>query len=344
MNIKNIEHTIKHSLISFFKIILILILRNRKDKIYIAVCIDGGLGDNIRQKTVLTELVKMEKSIVFDMYCWKKKSYKVFRDIKNIRFYVLPKTLQFTNKRYDIIYKLSMYESEIKYIKNSDLTARILKNLKEYKNQYQNGCPHIVNTIKMTAGVDNISYIDFKIPYKERNLGKLGIFKDTKYITFQYGFGSQGQNYSAKCWDFDKWEELLSILKNILDKDIKIVQVGLSRQTFKDADINTARRTNFDELCSILRGSLLHIDIDGACSHIAKALNTKSLIMFGPTDSQYGGYKENINITSLSCKGCWKGVKYNHDSCQKGYAKPKCMDEISPQLVADKALEYISIC
>ncbi|MDR0822791.1 MAG: hypothetical protein LBN20_03305 [Endomicrobium sp.] len=343
MNTKNIEHTIKHFGRSFFKILLISILRKKKDKVYIAVCLDGGLGDNIREKAVLNELVKMEQNIVIDMYCWKRKSYKVFRDIKNIRFFLMPRALKFTHKQYDIIYKLSMYESEIKRLESGKaLTARILKNLDNYKSQYPNGYPHIINTLKMTAGVDNVERFALNTPYQERDLRKFGILKDTKYITFQYGFGSRGQNDSAKCWDFVQWQNLLSILKSRLNKDIKIVQVGLSRQTFKNADINTARRTNFDELCSIIKGSMLHIDIDSACSHIAKALNIKSLIIFGPTDSQYSGYKENINITSSSCKGCWKGVQYNYDSCPKGYEKPRCMDEISPELVANKALEFLS--
>ena len=88
-------------------------------------------------------------------------------------------------------------------------------------------------------------------------------------------------------------------------KNIKIVQVGVSNHYFEESFINTAKKTSFDELCTILKNSLLHIDIDGACTHISKALGTKSIVLFGPTCAKYLGYPENINITSSLCRDCY---------------------------------------
>jgi hypothetical protein len=84
---------------------------------------------------------------------------------------------------------------------------------------------------------------------------------------------------------------------------------------------------------------LFHIDIDGVCSHFAKAVGTKSLIMFGPADGFFIGYPENINVVSSLCGGCWtKSTK-----CPLGYEKILCMESIIPEFVANKIVENIVI-
>jgi microcystin-dependent protein len=122
-------------------------------------------------------------------------------------------------------------------------------------------------------------------------------------------------------------------------RNIAVVQVGLSNDRLENVDINVVKRTSFDELCSIVKKSLLHIDIDGACSHIAWALRTKSIILFGPTDAKYSMYPENINIMSSICGGCW----HRFGKCVIGEEKPSvCMNSINPEFVAEKAIDYIS--
>ncbi|MDR0398316.1 MAG: hypothetical protein LBH33_00710, partial [Endomicrobium sp.] len=123
-------------------------------------------------------------------------------------------------------------------------------------------------------------------------------------MTVQYGFGSDGKNDDIKCWNTKNWEKLIKILKTKF-KNIAVVQVGISNYRLQNVDINVAKKTSLDELCSVLKRSLLHIDIDGACSHIAWALRAKSIILFGPTDAKYSMYPENINIMSSICGGCW---------------------------------------
>ncbi|MDR2428128.1 MAG: hypothetical protein LBD19_04235 [Endomicrobium sp.] len=114
----------------------------------------------------------------------------------------------------------------------------------------------------------------------------------------------------------------------------------MSNYRLQNVDINVAKKTSFDELCSIIKKSLLQIAIDGACSHIAWALRTKSIILFGPTDAKYSMYPENINIMSSICGGCW----HRFGKCVIGEESKLsvCMNSINPEFVAEKAIDYIN--
>jgi ADP-heptose:LPS heptosyltransferase len=81
-----------------------------------------------------------------------------------------------------------------------------------------------------------------------------------------------------------------------LDKNIKIIQVGLTKIDLKGVDINMNTMTTFEELWTVLKHSLLHIDIDGACTHFARALNTKSVVLWWLKDPSFISFAENINI------------------------------------------------
>jgi ADP-heptose:LPS heptosyltransferase len=176
------------------------------------------------------------------------------------------------------------------------------------------------------------------LKYKKKSLEKFNIKNGMKYISVQYGYGGQGKNDDLKCWSSENWKKFINIFKSKF-KDISVVQVGISHEKLQNVDINVARKTSFDELCSVLKNSLLHIDIDGACSHISWALGTKSIVLFGPTDAKYSMYPGNINIMSSICGNCWN----RFGKCIIGQEKPSvCVNSIKPEFVAQKAIEYIN--
>lgn len=193
--------------------------------------------------------------------------------------------------------------------------------------------------MKARCGVDNIEDLALTINYKQKPLEKFNIENGLKYVTVQYGFVGDGKNNDIKCWNTKNWEKLIKILKTKF-KNIAVVQVGISNYRLQNVDINVAKKTSFDELCSIIKKSLLHIDIDGACSHIAWALRTKSIILFGPTDAKYSMYPENINIMSSIYGGCW----HRFGKCVIGEESKLsvCMNSINPEFVAEKAIDYIN--
>jgi ADP-heptose:LPS heptosyltransferase len=353
ITLKKLEHLTKACVRCFCNFFKITLSRNSNDKFYTALIINGGIGDVIRQISVISELVKMFPNIIIDIYT-NRKMHFLFKGIKNIRFFFEIDLIIVTNKKYDIIYDLFLeYQNEKvcqKIVFNTyskPESVRILQNLNNYKNKYLsiknssiNKNLHYVVMQKTQAGVDNIEE-SLNVNYSN-DFGKFKTIKNLKYITFNYGSGSNGTNTDPKCWDINHWQKLLSILKRELI-DIKIVQVGASNHNFEESFINTAKKTSFDELCTILKNSLLHIDIDGACTHISKALGTKSIVLFGPTSAKSLGYTENINITSSLCRDCYHFIDNTFwGKCLLGHQRSLCMDSISPEFVANKVLEYIN--
>jgi len=337
--LKKYEHFFKSVFRSIFKIIAVYLLNNKKNKNYVACVVYGGIGDKLRCKSAVTSLLNMFPSnTIVDIY--DRKSRFIFSDV-NIRFFLDIEIWTILKKKYDIMYML-ITEAEILNIKRGkSFTEQIKKNISYYKNTYfsqNNKNRHLISDMKARCGVDNIEDLALTINYKEKPLEKFNIKNGLKYVTVQYGFGGDGKNDDIKCWNTKNWEKLIKILKTKF-KNIAVVQCGISNYRLQNVDINVAKKTSLDELCSIIKKSLLHIDIDGACSHIAWALRTKSIILFGPTDAKYSMYPENINIMSSICGGCW----HRFGKCVIGEEKPSvCMNSINPEFVAEKAIDYIN--
>ena len=90
----------------------------------------------------------------------------------------------------------------------------------------------------------------------------------------------------------------------------------------------------------ILKGSVLHVDIEGGLVHVASQLKTKCAVLFGPTPIQYFGYENNINITRGNCQNCY-GMYLDINACARDMKEPECMYKILPEDVMDEIAEYM---
>ncbi|MDR2644560.1 MAG: hypothetical protein LBB44_01045 [Endomicrobium sp.] len=309
--------------------------KSNKEVIYVAFRPEGGFGDILRQKAILIEIIKMFPNVIIDIY--HDKAYHLLNDIKNIRFVFKDKhSLNITKKFYNISF--SQYEDKfnlfVKFVGKGEggrLFSRIKNNLSRYNIDYPsvfsglenkfyldgkvidytvnckliqqkaNNTKHnTINYIKMfkiISGVDNVEDDKLQLLFKEQSLSKFCIFKGTKYLTIQCGQGVTG-DFSGRGWDIGHWEEFVTILKKGLDRDINIVQVGLTKLNLKGVDYNLNAVTTLEELWTVLKHSILHIDLDGACVHFARIVNTKSVVLWWLENPSFISYPENINITS----------------------------------------------
>ena len=259
---------------------------------------------------------------------------------------------------YDIVYKFDYFTVKPLLInEKKQLADKLSDNFNKYKDEYPycfndsitenidnfiNNNINVVTLLKIRAGVDNVFDTSFTMQPEKQLLAKFGITDEMHYLTFQCGVGGKGILNDMRCWSVENWKKLLAILKTRLSSNIKFVHVGVSGYCFDEADINLSGKTSLDELFCILTKSLFHIDIDGACSHFAKAVGTKSLVMFGPTNGELIGYNENINIISSLCGSCWLNIpKIMCSKCPIGYDKPLCMESITPEFVAEKIIGYL---
>ncbi|MCA6070330.1 MAG: hypothetical protein LE180_04375, partial [Endomicrobium sp.] len=323
---KKIIKSFLKSFHNFFKLIL---QKNENKAIYIAVILSGGIGDVLRQKDAVLSLVALLPVAIVDVYGKTYKSF--FSDIKKTRFFFDRDIIgcRFVADKYDIVvdyFTSDNVTSGIADLKINNLKNDVLKKFandfeeikKEYpycfnvKNQYSFQQEAIKNNLKfnavakLTAGIKDFKKINLALNYIERDITKFGLNTQDKYITFQHGWGDKGYIPGKTCWNTKiwatkNWKKLFENIKKEL-KTYKIVQVGINSDYIDLVDVNLVGKTSYDDLCSIIKYSSLHIDTDGCCMHIAEALNVKSVILFGPSDARYVSYDNNINVVSGQCR------------------------------------------
>ncbi|MDR1522936.1 MAG: hypothetical protein LBS29_03175 [Endomicrobium sp.] len=338
--------------------------RNKTSKVYIAIIISGGMGDILRQKDALFDILEIFPEAVIDLYG---KTYRrFFSDVGNIRFVFGRYFIGFSRSKYDII--IDYFSSDnvtsgicdltINSSKTNDL-VRFKKDFEDIKKRYNNLFDfnsqysfqkkalneglNFNSVAKLTAGVKDFKKISLPLDFKEQDISKFGLCKSVKYITFQHGWGDKGYvpgvvQPATHLWETKNWIELFKEIKNTLP-EYKIVQIGLASPYIDHVDVNLVGKTSFDEFCSVIKYSSLHVDTDCGCVHIAKAVKTKVIVLFGPSNAKYVGYDDNINIVSTSCRDCFVINKW-YESCVRGFQSPICMQSIKPNFVVNVIREF----
>ncbi|MEX3935871.1 methyltransferase domain-containing protein [Paraburkholderia phymatum] len=165
------------------------------------------------------------------------------------------------------------------------------------------------------------------------------------YVTLHDGFdnlhGSQpGQ--ATKCWPVEYWARLVERLKANAP-GVGVVQIGgCKSRHIPGVDVDLVQRTDLHEAAWVLKHALLHIDTDSGLVHMASALRTQSVVLFGPTLAAYYGYPGNINLDAGSCGGCWWSTPDWLSRCPRGLAQPACMAALAPELVERHALPILA--
>jgi heptosyltransferase-1 len=95
-----------------------------------------------------------------------------------------------------------------------------------------------------------------------------------------------------------------------------------------------APRTDFVQLIALLRKSSLYIGGDTGPSHLAAALGVPVVALFGPTDPKRNGPVDNRDqvVKPLLCK-----EKCSRNKCPLDESSPKCMAQITTELVVEAA-------
>jgi heptosyltransferase-3 len=156
-----------------------------------------------------------------------------------------------------------------------------------------------------------------------------------------------------KCWDDTYMAEIIDWLCN---KGMKVILTSApDREELARAEsilsllpaetklsgsiIPLFGKTTIKELGAISEASDLFIGVDSAPMHIAAAVKTPVIALFGPTgESTWGPYGENhiVLSKSLSCKPCRKGM------CE-GISLRDCMSAIKPDDVKQAVIKIIDL-
>lgn len=181
-----------------------------------------------------------------------------------------------------------------------------------------------------------------EVEFLERHGLEMGNF-----LTLHRGVDTRYIKDSIKQWPHEYYVTLVKLLKKEFPQ-LTLVQMGASAERcpiMEGVDISLVGKTSLEEVSILLKHSLLHIDGEGGMAHLRHALGEKpSIILFGPTSEDFYGYEENINIRGNGCahwcEWCWD--KWS-ESCIRGYEKPPCMYSIFPEMVFEKAKEFLEV-
>jgi len=121
--------------------------------------------------------------------------------------------------------------------------------------------------------------------------------------------------WSYKEWDVAKWRQLLA---GIWERySLPAVIVGSPKERQRAAALtagvgfpiyNLAGKTSLPEMAALLQMSRLHIGVDSAAPHIAAAVGTPTLTIYGPTDWRDWaplGETHRVVLPEMDCSPCY---------------------------------------
>jgi hypothetical protein len=134
-------------------------------------------------------------------------------------------------------------------------------------------------------------------------------------------------NFSSTEVKNKRWCEIkMQKVVNELSKRFRIVQIGTPEETKLDNALDY-RASSISQSASILANSKFFLGQEGFPMHLARAVETRSVIIYGGRlKSWQSGYQCNENIESeIPCSPCWQNNKCDYER--------KCMSEITIESV-----------
>ena len=145
---------------------------------------------------------------------------------------------------------------------------------------------------------------------------------------------SPGSGWECKKWQREKWVNLVEILKR--KYSALIIEMGKNEKSL-NLGINLVDKTSLREAAGVLSECNLFIGCDSGLMHLALAVNTPTIALFGPTAPEIiVGKRQNFYPVKspLSCQGCWnKGIMKHPDTCPYGVAE--CMRKIKVEEIVN---------
>lgn len=337
---------------------------NDQTRPVLAVMVAGGVGDCLLAALFLRDLAADVEAFVFDIYCaspgtaaWIFSSVPRYRQCRSLFLFDKLKT------HYDAAISLAhavqvdiAAEPAAKLASAPRLKARLrsaqaqamtLQLYFDKRPTLDNEFAHVVTA----QGATRESYfhkifgltIDPKplsIPTSEAKLQQYGLEKQN-YVTIHNGHDPNVivlKNRSTKF--YPRFNEVIELLKAQWP-DTKFVQIGTQTSApLAAVDLNLLNQTSLTEAAELIQKARFHIDIESGLVHLAHALGTRSVVLFGPTPVDYFGYAENTNIAPHACGDCWATRETWMAFCPKGFSEPICTMQ-APNQIAEIVVSSI---
>lgn len=348
---------------------LTTVMEKESNQISYSLKISGGLGDSIMIARMVRDLQEqLGNHAIFDVYFHSPNSIRAFfchipgfRNVLNVEAFQATQkfyTFSLSVNQYVTFCHVSQFDQQnlLHSDRLHDLIRRTAKANKEIE-KYIMTHPSLdgeFSDIATRDGHRRYQYLHemLGIPYGGHRLpldlspeiiAQHGL-QNKCYITIHDGWDTKFKlvaHRPTKSMPLATMEAIVRLIKTERP-ELQIVQLGgETGADINGVDINLKGKLSFKESMSILSGSRLHLDTESGLVHVAISIGVKSVVMFGPTNLQWFGYAENINISPNECGNCWWSTDTWMDSCPAGYDIPPCTSSISASTVANAVLEEL---
>lgn len=155
-----------------------------------------------------------------------------------------------------------------------------------------------------------------------------------------------GTTWQTKQWDIRNFSELIHQITD-LNQNIRIIVTGSESEEsishelpLSDRIVNLVGKTDILQLGALLEKCELCISCDSGPMHIAAAVATPTIALFGPTDPlRHSPYGENHTIIekTIYCRPCYKRTCHRKDDPNV------CMNEITVEEVVNEITRQLRI-
>ena len=343
------------------------------ETVTIAARLDGGIGDVMLASPLLEALFDSVERCEIDVFFHQPEAAKfVFANARFVRAVYPVSQFAQMERNYDVSLRTLQFARYV--IRNPEKVQRVspgfADRMREAENRFngvrgladrQPSLDGLWGRISVKAGrnvLDSLGY-----------LGGLDVDRHTElflapdpaaYALFSSQIGGCGERYitihdgfdnsvaippgaATKCWPIEHWQTLVSELKST-DPQLRIVQIGARKSRhIPGVDVDLVDRTTLHETAWVVKNAQLHIDTDSGLVHIARALHTRAIVLFGPTDVGYYAHDCNTNLAPAECGNCWWSTPDWLSRCPRGLSTPVCMTSVSPARVLEHARRMLEV-
>lgn len=317
----------------------------------------GGLGDTLELSMLIVAIKRKYPDSNITMFVRTTVAADLIRGRKDIKYirvtgtniWIIELLKICSSQEFDIVYDCRyvtrvFYKDEKRFADDKKKTDEMFQKYAPYYHTFPMRCNELGKkwtesnrrlslTTACLIGDDN----DSKIVLTEEDEKFIPLLENRKYITVHNG---SDEARGSKCWATKNWVALTKILK---DKGYAVIQLGRKGDDIIEGAINMVAKLTIKESTAIIKYAQFHIDTECGLVHIANAVKTRCIVLFGPTPLHFFAYKDNINIeTPFHCKGCWWTSGFWFRECPRiSFLSDTCMDYITPEIVMQKGVEEI---
>jgi lipopolysaccharide heptosyltransferase II len=169
------------------------------------------------------------------------------------------------------------------------------------------------------------------------------------------GGESWGKDAHFKRWLPQSFAELINKLSSLIHAD-KVLILGTQgekdlaremQQKLKMPSLDLTGETTLDFTAALIEKALLFMGNDGGLVHLAHALRTPLIALYGPVDPKvYGPYPSSdraltVALADLPCRPCYHKFRYKSDCPDRACLQRLTPEMVWDQMVKEKFLEYL---